>query len=199
MMHVIANMRWLLPVLLVAVGAAVGPFAHSASAQGRGLDSPRERKQSLPGDRQAQPANAGEIQRMLDGYELMQAHERLQLSEDQFSRFLPRLKVLQDVRRRAQMQRNRIIQELRRTARDRADAADEARIREQIRALDDHDARSAAEIRQAKEAVDQTLDPHQQARFRIFEEMMEQRKIELLMRARQGDRPQNRPQPPPIP
>ena len=202
MMNVIAivNVRWLLSVLLVTLGAAVGPFSLSAAAQAGRPDAPRERRQGMPRDLQAQPGSAAaEIQRMFDGYELMQAQEILQLGDDQFSRFLPRLRALQDARRRAQIERNHIIQELRRMTRARAGATDEARVREQIKALDDLDARSAVEVRQAREAVDSVLDPHQQARFRIFEEMMERRKVELLMRARQANRPQNRPQSPSIP
>ena len=38
--------------------------------------------------------------------------------------------------------------------------------------------------RQAMEGLNQVLDLRQQARFRVFEEQMERRKVELLMRAR---------------
>ena len=43
-------------------------------------------------------------------------------------------------------------------------------------------------IRKAQGAVDQVLDVRQQARFRVFEENMERRKLELLARARQANR-----------
>ena len=134
---------------------------------------------------------------MLDGYELMQAQQMLQLDDEQFPRFLPKLRALQDARRRAQMQRIRLIQELRRMTQSRS-TLDEARIKDSLKTLDDLDARSAVEIRQAREALDQVLDLYQQARFRLFEAMMEQRKVELVMRARQANR-QNRPQNPLIP
>jgi len=134
---------------------------------------------------------------MLDGYELMQAQQTLQLADEQFPRFLPKLRALQDARRRAQMQRIRLIQELRRMTQSRS-TLDEARIKDSLKTLDDLDARSAVEIRQAREALDQVLDLYQQARFRLFEAMMEQRKVELVMRARQANR-QNRPQNPSIP
>ena len=39
------------------------------------------------------------------------------------------------------------------------------------------------------EAIDQLLDIRQQAKFRVFEEQMERRKLELVMRARQGKQP----------
>jgi hypothetical protein len=134
---------------------------------------------------------------MLDGYEMMQAQEMLQVGDEQFPRFLPRLRALQDARRRAQTQRVRVIHELRSLTQSRS-APDEARLKDTLRTLDDLDVRSALEIRQAREALDQVLDVYQQARFRLFEAMMEQRKVELLMRARQANR-QNRPQNPSIP
>jgi hypothetical protein len=190
----ILRVRWLLSAIVVA--ATIGPPASSAAAQAgppdrsRGQEG-RRNPEGLPG---IAPA---EIQRMLDGYELMQAQEVLQLGDEQFPRFLPKLRAFQDARRRAQVQRIRVIQELRRMTQSRS-TLDEARIKDSLKTLDDLDARSAVEIRQAREALDQVLDLYQQARFRLFEAMMEQRKVELVMRARQANR-QNRPQNPSIP
>ena len=127
-----------------------------------------------------------EIQRMLDGYLLIQAQEMLQLSDEQFPQFLSRVRALQETRRRTQGERLRLLQELRRTTAGRSGPIDEGAIKERLKALDELDIRAAAEIKQQQTAVDQVLTPVQQARFRIFEETMEQRKIELLMRARQG-------------
>jgi hypothetical protein len=41
------------------------------------------------------------------------------------------------------------------------------------------------------DGLNQVLDTRQQARFRLLEEQMERRKLELLMRARQANRPRN--------
>ena len=46
----------------------------------------------------------------------------------------------------------------------------------------------------AYDAIDQVLDLRQQAQFRVFEEQMERRKIELVTRARQANRANHRPQ-----
>ena len=46
-------------------------------------------------------------------------------------------------------------------------------------------------MRKAYNALDEVLDVRQQARFRVFEEQIERRKIELLMRARQQNRLSN--------
>jgi cell fate (sporulation/competence/biofilm development) regulator YlbF (YheA/YmcA/DUF963 family) len=130
-----------------------------------------------------------EIQRLFDAYVVMQAQQALELSDEQFPRFLARVKTLQEARRRGQMQRNRMLQELRRLS--QTTGQDEA-LRAQLKALNDLDARVGAETRQALDGVDQVLDLRQQARFRLFEEQMERRKVDLLMRARQANRPKNR-------
>ena len=51
------------------------------------------------------------------------------------------------------------------------------------------ESRNAAEMRKAYNALDEVLEVRQQARFRVFEEQIERRKIELLTRARQQNRP----------
>ena len=84
-------------------------------------------------------------------------------------------------------ERFRIVQELRRLSNDAQ--ADEAQMRDRLKALDDLDARAQAEVAKAYDAINQVLDIRQQAKFRVFEENMERRKLELVMRARQANRP----------
>ena len=62
---------------------------------------------------------------------------------------------------------------------------DENAIRDRLKALREHDERAAADLRKAYETLDEVLDIRQQARFRIFEEMIERRKLDLLVRARE--------------
>jgi hypothetical protein len=162
---------------IIAVLACLLVVPAALAAQGR-------RPPAGPGSEAAVPP--GEIQRMLDGYMLIQAQEVLQLSDDQFTRFLSRVRTWQETRRRSQMERQRTLQELRRMTAGRAGPVDESAIKDRLKALDDLEMRSGSEIQQQRVAIDQVLDTVQQARFRIFEETMEQRKIELLMRARQG-------------
>jgi hypothetical protein len=123
---------------------------------------------------------------LFDAYVVMQAQEVLRVSDEQYPRFLTRLKVLQDVRRRGQVERARILLELRRLTREGDAQPDEASVKAQLKALDEVDARATNEAKVALDALDQVLDVRQQARFRLFEEQMERRKVELLMRARQG-------------
>jgi hypothetical protein len=65
---------------------------------------------------------------------------------------------------------------------------DEATLADRLKALHDEEDKAAADVRAAYAAVDETLDVRQQARFRLFEDRMEQQKLELLMRARQNAR-----------
>ena len=130
-----------------------------------------------------------EVQRLFDAYVAMQAQERLQLSETQYPQFLPRLKSLLDLRRASLANRQALVAELGRAALGGpASRADEPVLREKLQQLRAFDEQAAAELRRAYEAIDQVLDLRQQARFRVFEDQIERRKVELLMRARQNVR-----------
>jgi hypothetical protein len=127
-----------------------------------------------------------ELERWLDAYVLLQAQETLKLTDAQFPRFVQRLKALQEVRRRNLQARRQMLATL--AGLMRATPFDESVVRERLKALHDLDLRSADELQKARDAVDEVLDVPQQARFRMFEEAVERRKIELLMRARQVGR-----------
>lgn len=130
-----------------------------------------------------------EIQKLFDAYLVMEAQQALQLNDQQYPQFLIRLRTLQDTRRRNQQQRNQLMGQLQRLTNPRAVArGDEAMIKERLTALQELESQNAAEMRKAYNALDEVLDVRQQARFRIFEEQIERRKIELLMRARQQNR-----------
>ncbi len=134
------------------------------------------------------------IQRMFDAYALLQAQERLHISDEQFPPFLGRFKALQEARRRSLVERSRIVMDLRRLLdAGAAGAGEDAALKERLTALQDVEGRSSAEIRTAYEAVDQVLDLRQRAQFRVFEELMERRKLDLVTRARQGNRPRQQP------
>lgn len=134
------------------------------------------------------PIGAGELQKLFEAYTVLQAQDALQLSETQYGRFVTRLKALQDVRRGHVQARNRILADLRRLSGPQAASPDETLVNERLKALREEEDRSAADLRKAYDAIDETLDPRQQARFRLFEDRMEQQKLELLMRARQNAR-----------
>jgi hypothetical protein len=140
-----------------------------------------------------------QLQQLFDAMVVMQAQEVLSLSEPQYAQFLTRLRVLQEARRRFQQERGRLINELQRLsgARDARPRASEAMIKERLTALQELESRHAAELRRAYNGIDEVLDVRQQARFRVFEEQIERRKLELIGRARQNLRNQ-RQKPPPL-
>ncbi len=129
-----------------------------------------------------------EIQKLFDAYLVMEAQQALQLNDQQYPQFLIRLRTLQDTRRRNQQERNQLMGQLQRLTNPRAARGDEGMIKERLTALQELESRNAAEMRKSYHALDEVLDIRQQARFRVFEEQIERRKIELLMRARQQNR-----------
>ncbi len=172
----------------VAVGGALLLSAAALSAQvtrpnARGAVQPP----AAPGPDDAPGVSPAEIQRMFDGYALMQAQQFLSITDDQFARFLPRYKALQDVRRQTLNQHARMVNELRRLV--NTPPIDEGQLRVRLKALTDLDASNETDVKKAFVAVDQVLDVRQQAKFRVFEENMERRKLDLVTRARQANRP----------
>ena len=182
-------------MLLGVLSGAVSAQEFQARPQGPG--------QPLPG-LDGGGMSPGEIQKLFDAYLVMEAQQALALTDDQYPSFLIRLRVLQDNRRRLQQERLRLMAELQRlTAPRQSTGGDDTLIKERLAALQELESRTAAELRKSYHAVDEVLDVRQQARFRIFEEQIERRKVDLLMRARQQNRPNQQPplrrpnQPPP--
>jgi hypothetical protein len=133
-----------------------------------------------------------EIQRLFDAYLVMEAQQTLALTDTQYPTFLTRLRALQETRRRHLQARVQLLAELARMTAPRV-ATDEAAIRERLTALQELESRGAAESRKAYTDLDALLEPRQQARFRVFEEQIERRKLELMLRARQTARQSQRP------
>ena len=160
--------------VVAAAIAAVFVDARPAAAQRGGEDA------------RVSPA---EVQRMFDAYALMQAQEQLAIGDDQFSSFLTRYKALQDARRRGLQEHTRTVLELRQIL--MSPQPDPTVLKDRLKGLKEADARNAAEAQKALDAVDQVLDVRQQAKFRVFEELMERRKLELVSRAREARRPKD--------
>jgi Spy/CpxP family protein refolding chaperone len=149
--------------------------------------APAVHAQTPPGGTAEEPAvTPFELQRLFDSYALLQAQDQLKINDEQYGRFLPRFKALQDARRQTQQQRARVLQDIRRLLAD--GSTDEAQLRDRLKQMQEIESRGQTEARKAYDAIDQVLDLRQQAQFRIFEEQMERRKIELVTRARQANR-----------
>lgn len=177
--------RIVLATALLIAALATGATAQDVQAQPQG-----PRRQPLPGLDNSD-MTPGEIQKLFDAYLVMEAQQALTLTDEQYPQFLIRLRALQETRRRNQQERGRLMGELQRLTNPRQPVArsDDAPIKERLAALQELESRTAAELRKAYTALDEVLDLRQQARFRLFEENIERRKIDLLMRARQPNRP----------
>jgi hypothetical protein len=128
-----------------------------------------------------------QVEDYFDAAVLFQAQSQLQLSDEQFLDFGARLRRLQVARRQVQRQRVLAIREINGLL--NANGTTDAVLAAKVKALDDQMAEGSRQIREAADAVDQVLSVRQRARFRVFEEMMERRKLDLLARARaQGGR-----------
>jgi hypothetical protein len=166
-------------VLLIGVILFAAPAVGRAQSGVQGAPAPSVPEPSI---------GPFELQRLFDSYALLQAQQFLRIGDEQFAKFLPRFKALQDARRQGLQQRTRVLNQLRKALND---SESDEQIRASLRQLQDIDDRAAAETRKASEAVDQVLDLGQQAKFRIFEEQMERRKLELVTIARQQNRANN--------
>jgi hypothetical protein len=143
---------------------------------------------------QARPAppspdglTAAQAEQLFDRYVLAQARIALQLRPVQIEPFRRRLQDLQMVRRRGQRQRQQLLNQLNAASRGE-EPADDAELSKQLGALDELTRTIDQQVSDARTRVEEILTPRQRVRFRIFEQRMEQRKAELVARARQAVR-----------
>lgn len=140
-----------------------------------------------PGPRgQPPPAmRVGEVQRLFDDLIVRQARQRLGLRPDQVGPFTDRLRALQTVRRRGIAERARLLAELARLS--APGTGDEGALAARLDDLAAFEAEQVEALREAYAALDAVLDLTQRARFRVLEEQLERRKLELITRARRQD------------
>jgi hypothetical protein len=174
--------------------AMVAVMAVATAAQAQPGRGPQGRTQPRQPDRLEQPTDdmsPAQLHQLFDAMLVMQAQKALALSEEQYPQFLTRVQALQETRRRNQQQRLRLISDLQRLTNPRnARDADDAAVTQRLAALQELEARAAADLRRSYDGIDEVLTPVQRARFRVLEEQIERRKLELLGRARQVKRPQ---------
>jgi hypothetical protein len=128
-----------------------------------------------------------QVQAEFDKYAIDQAQDALQLSDEQYPPFVRHFGALQQARRQTRAQRTRLLTTITQLLRTRP-SVDDGRIAAAVRAVDDHERATVAEIQRAYAAIDEVLTMRQRARFRVLEDQLEQRKVDMLFRARQGPR-----------
>ena len=181
--------RSLAGACLLALLTAAVTFAQTPTPVTKQQETPPARGARNPAGRGAgRPAlpplspnmNQQQLAAYMDTYQLQQAERELQLNDEQFPPFVRRLRRLQDVKRRNQIERRKIIGELSGLVQGAAAPGRDENILGRLRALDDVSQRAAGELRKAYEELDAGLTPWQRGRFRLLEEQMERRKVELL-------------------
>jgi hypothetical protein len=170
-------------VLLAALACTVPP---AAAQDGQRGSAPGKQAPRSTDDAGLSTKDSIALANALDQYAMVQAQRTLELSEPQYAQFVPLLRELQQLKRRNFQARNRLLQELRRQVRGRGGPpeVDDAALTATLQKVRENDERAASELRAAYEALDAVMTPRQRARFRLFEEQIEARKLELLMNAR---------------
>lgn len=180
---------WRACLSLLLLGVVSSPVAAQPAAKVQPPTDPGAALRNFPENADTLPAPV--LADMLDAYAIVQAKQALSIADDRYVAFAARLKKLQDTRRRNQRIRMRMLQDLRRltdargpeATGDEALKSQETAIKTQLAALREHDQRAAADLRHAYDSLDELLDARQQARFRVFEEQIERRKLDLIVRA----------------
>jgi hypothetical protein len=180
---------WTLGVTGVSFAAPDSPAP--AQATGADVATGEPTRGRTPGRRAApEPAARGsvaEVEQLFDRYVLGQARGALQLSADEMRLFGPRLQRLQTLRRRAARQRQQLLAEINTLTRGGA-PVDEAVLAARLEALEASAREARQQIEEARRLVEGSLTIEQRARFRVFEQRMERRKLELIAEARQRAR-----------
>lgn len=122
--------------------------------------------------------NAMQLQQYLDAVALTQSREHLKMTDDQYGAFAPRLLRLQNLRRRLMQARRQAMGELNQLL--SADSPNDEAIIAKVKAFDETNRRGGEELVKAFQELDAVLTPWQRGRFRVLEEQMERRKLELL-------------------
>jgi Spy/CpxP family protein refolding chaperone len=134
------------------------------------------------------PLTVPQVEQMFDNYAVVQAQAELALTDDQLARFTRRFQALQNVRRRAQRERQMKLRELGALIAGAGPVADPNAVNAKVKELDDLIVQAAQEVRTSYGAIDEVLSPKQRAHFRTFEFRMERKKLELLARAQAAAR-----------
>ena len=164
-----------LAIATAAVPArAQKPAASKTQAQGASAKTGR------------QQVSMAEVRKAFDAYAVTQAQEQVKITKDQLPKFLAEYKELNDSRRMAAQEHNRLLLELRQHAADTK--VSETQLKDRLKALRDVEERSHADIRKAYDEIDRLLDVRQQVRFRVFEKDMDRRMAQVIARTQQSNR-----------
>jgi hypothetical protein len=136
-----------------------------------------------------------QVEQLFDQLVLREARATLQLGPDQFPAFRQRMQTLQMVRRRTARERQRLVNELNQLSRGGGPRDDDV-LAAKLKGIDEQNEQAVRLVREAHDAVEALLSVEQRVRFRVLEQRLEQRRLELLAQARQQARRGGPPPPP---
>jgi hypothetical protein len=122
--------------------------------------------------------------RMVDAYLVSNLQESLGLSDEQFAKLLPLVQRFHRERRSFAERRARTLGELRRSL-ESGQATEEA-VGERLRSLKAIEAEEPEAVRRGLEAIDASLTPLQQAKYRVLEADVERRIRDIVIRMQSG-------------
>ena len=171
-----------------AVAAAQDSAAQSAGRQARAARPAGRARMGIP----PRPVNPDlmtvqQVEQYFDQVVLFQAQARLELTDEQFLKFRAALRQLQEARRIQQRRRLQLLRQLGELIVPAEPDATE--VSAKMKELDDLAVEGNRRVQEAYGSIDGVLTLRQRARFRVFEENMERRKLDLIARARQQASP----------
>jgi Spy/CpxP family protein refolding chaperone len=169
----------------IAAALVLVPVLACAQTAGRQGQAGRGQRAQGAGQKPALPPigrgmNAMQLQQYIDAFALIQAEQQLKLGADQYAAFAPKLIRMHRTRQRLLQDRRRALAELNQLL--MAQSPNDEAITEKTRAFDDVNRRGAEELVKSYQDLDSVLTPWQRGRFRLLEEQMERKKLELLTR-----------------
>lgn len=178
--EIISMGRRLIPMIVCLALATVAAPARAqkpaaSKTQAQGATAKTGQKQ----------VSMAEIRKAFDAYAITQAQEQVKLTKDQLPKFMTQYKELNDSRRMAAQEHNRLLVELRQHVTDTK--VSEIQLKDRLKALRDVEERSHADVRKAYDEIDKLLDVRQQVRFRVFEKDMDRRMAQVIARTRQSN------------
>ncbi len=163
-------------VLLLAESGLAQAQLWKAARSGIG----QQRRQQLRRPNAMAPRGAP-IEDLVEGFYISQFSEVVGVGDDQLAKVLPILRQGLRERREIAARRAQTLNQLRLVT-ERGDAEDE--IRKLVREIDKTDADALTRQQKLVNEIDPHLNARQQAKFRMFQVMVEQRIRQMLDRAR---------------
>jgi hypothetical protein len=148
---------------------------------------PNKQRVPQPGPGPSDGFSPAYIQQLFDAMAMTQAEKFLQLTPENYARFMGPLRRLQEARNQHQRRRLRMFNQLRGLA-GMQGRGDDASIDAVLKQMDTFEAEDQAAIKAAKDEIDRLLTPRQRGRFRLLEDNLEREKLEFLTRVRQNGR-----------